>query len=124
MSFITLLAVALGGAIGAVARFVVHRTMTMWHGAEAAWSTLSVNVIGSFCLGLVVAILAGRPGLAASFWMIGVLGAFTTFSTFAMDAVFLFRDRGIMMAVLYVALSVGLSLGAFLLGWLAPKVFS
>lgn len=48
--------------------------------------------------------------------MIGVLGAFTTFSTFAMDVVVLFRDRGLSTAAIYMALSVGLSVTAFIAG--------
>ncbi|MEM9233343.1 MAG: CrcB family protein [Pseudomonadota bacterium] len=116
MNFTTFLAVGAGGAMGAMARYAVHHGLTAWHGAEAAWSTLGVNVAGSLALGFAAGLLSGREGAFSLFLMIGVLGAFTTFSTFAMDAVVLFKDRGTGMAALYMALSVGLSVAGFLAG--------
>ncbi|MEM9420998.1 MAG: CrcB family protein, partial [Pseudomonadota bacterium] len=105
----TIFSVAIGGAVGAVTRFLVHRGMTLWHGADAAWSTLAVNVSGSFVLGAVAAALMERPSLLPGAWApavtIGLLGAFTTFSTFALDAVTLFKDRGLGVAALYAGLS-------------------
>ncbi len=121
MSLVTLSAVALGGAVGAVARYLVHQGLTLWHGAAAAWSTLAVNVTGSFLLGLAVATLMGRPGVLAPAVTVGLLGAFTTFSAFALDAVTLFKDRGIPVAALYVALSVSLSILAFVGGTAAQR---
>lgn len=124
MSIPTFIAVALGGALGATGRYYVHRGVSLWHGGEAAWSTLSINAVGSFLLGIAAAALAGRSGTLPPFLMVGVLGAFTTFSTFSMDAVTLFRDRGAGAAGLYIGLSVTLAIGAFVLGTAAHKALS
>jgi CrcB protein len=116
MSALSYFAVAAGGAVGAVMRYAGHRALTAVHGAEAAWSTLAINVAGSFGLGLAAAYFASRQSLVGTLVMIGVLGAFTTFSTFALDAVTLFRERGATAAALYVGLSVVLALAAFIAG--------
>lgn len=118
----SLLPIALGGAVGAVARALCQRALTTWHGSEAAWSTLAVNVAGSLLLGAAVAWFADRAGSpAGQFVMVGLLGAFTTFSTFALEAVSLFRDRGAGIAAAYVGLSVGLALLAFLAGMVVVR---
>lgn len=124
MTLQTLIAVASGGALGALARYGAHRTLTLWHGTDAAWSTLGVNAVGSFGLGLAVASLAGRTGIAATFLTVGLFGAFTTFSTFALDAVTMFRDRGPATAALYIGLSVAISIIALLGGLAAGKGLS
>lgn len=116
MTISTILAVASGGAIGAVARFGVHRGMTAWHGEHAAWSTLGINVLGSACLGFFIVWFGARQGPIPAFLMVGVLGAFTTFSTFAVDALGLYRDKGLNLAAIYVGLSVVLSIAAALGG--------
>lgn len=116
MTIMNILAVGAGGALGAMARYAVHHYLTLWHGAEAAWSTLAVNVAGSLALGLAAGMLMRRETVLALFLMVGVMGAFTTFSTFAMDAVVLFRAKGLGLAALYMLLSVSLSVMAFLLG--------
>jgi CrcB protein len=116
MSLKAIGAVAIGGAGGALARWGATRALTAWHGAEAAWSTLIVNALGAFLLGLCASLLAGRPGVLPLLVMVGFLGAFTTFSTFAMDAVMLFRGRSFAVASAYVAGSVGLALASFLGG--------
>lgn len=121
MNIWTVLAVACGGAIGAVLRYTLHRGLTLIHGAESAWSTLLINGAGSFGLGLAASYFLGRYGALPHFVMIGLLGAFTTFSTFALDALVLFRDRGWGTAALYVGLSVFLSLGAAGLGLMAGR---
>ncbi|RFB01503.1 CrcB family protein [Parvularcula marina] len=121
MNMASLLAVGAGGAIGAMARYAVHRGLSAWHGAEAAWSTLGVNVAGSLALGLAAGLLSNKDSAVALFIMMGICGAFTTFSTFALDIVVLFRDRGIGIAALYMALSVSLSVMAFLLGLLMSR---
>lgn len=116
MAFQTYLAVAIGGAIGAVARFGVIRSLTAWHGGEPVWSVLAINVLGSFGLGMAVTVLEDRQSPLAAFLLVGCLGAFTTFSTFALDAVTLYKERGSTLAGLYVGLSVGLAIAGFLLG--------
>ncbi|MEM9989351.1 MAG: CrcB family protein [Pseudomonadota bacterium] len=124
MSYISLIAIAAGGAIGALTRFFVHRGLTAWHGLEAAWSTLIINAAGSFLLGIAVSFFMAREGALSTFIMIGLLGAFTTFSTFAMDAVFLFRDKGLALAAIYTGFSVGGSIIGFVLGMVLGKAVS
>ena len=108
-------AVASGGALGALARWGIARG-AVGLGTEGFWATASVNVAGSFGLGLAAALLAGREGAWPLFLLVGFFGAFTTFSTFAMDAAWLMRDRGFVSAGVYVAASVVLALLAFLVG--------
>ncbi|WP_375203150.1 fluoride efflux transporter CrcB [Hyphococcus sp.] len=115
------LAVAAGGAVGAMARHGVSRTAMHLLGPNFPWGTLAANLMGSFAMGLIIVWLAHRepatPALRA-FLTVGLLGAFTTFSTFSLDVVTLYRDRTLMIAGAYLLASVILSVGA-LLGGLA-----
>lgn len=104
------LQVALGGALGAMLRFGVARNMP-GHGPGLPVATLTVNVLGCLALGLVSALIAGRGGHAwAPFLTTGVLGGFTTFSAFSLDALTLWQRGHAGLAAGYVAGSVGLSL--------------
>ncbi|MEO1136193.1 MAG: fluoride efflux transporter CrcB [Pseudomonadota bacterium] len=113
------LAVAAGGALGALARHGVSRTALHLMGPNFPWGTLVANVAGSFAMGLIIAWLAARepanPALRA-FLTVGMLGAFTTFSTFSLDVVTLYRDRTVMIAGAYLMASVILSVGGLLAG--------
>ena len=90
------IAIALGGAVGAVARHYVGAQMLRLLGDGFPWGTLTVNVVGSFAMGALVEIMALRwnvgPELRA-FMTVGILGAFTTFSTFSLDFAVL-TERG------------------------------
>ncbi|WDI31015.1 fluoride efflux transporter CrcB [Hyphococcus flavus] len=113
------LAVAAGGAVGAMARHGVSRVALHWLGPNFPWGTLAANVAGSFAMGLVIVWLSARepanPALRA-FLTVGLLGAFTTFSTFSLDVVALYRDRTLTIAGMYVLASVLLSVSGLLLG--------
>jgi CrcB protein len=90
-----LVAVAVGGAIGAVARYAVDTAADRW-GIAPTWATLLVNALGCALMGLLVAYVLAHPGrhlLWRPFLGAGVLGGFTTFSAFAGDAVLL-TDEG------------------------------
>lgn len=109
--------IAAGGAIGAVARYGVGQVAYRVLGGGFPWGTLSVNVVGSIAMGAAIAWLVTREpagqGLRA-FLAVGLLGAFTTFSTFALDAVTLYERKAYATAGGYVAASVVLSiLGLF-----------
>ena len=112
------LAVAAGGALGAVGRYAVISRMGSLLGTKFPFGTLVVNVTGSFLLGLVVAIAAAQG--TANGWFaflgVGVLGGFTTFSTFALDVAFLAGRRAMRTAALYIAVSVVFSIAAFAVG--------
>ncbi|MDZ7748980.1 MAG: fluoride efflux transporter CrcB [Halofilum sp. (in: g-proteobacteria)] len=83
-------AIALGGAAGALARWGVANGVHAWLGRGFPWGTLAVNVAGSFAMGLLAVLLVERLALGPA-WraglLIGFLGAFTTFSTFALETV-------------------------------------
>jgi CrcB protein len=112
------LAVAAGGALGAVGRYVVIGRVGTWLGTGFPYGTLLVNVAGSFLLGLVVAIAADRTvdDRLLLFLGAGVLGGFTTFSTFALDVAYLTGRQARPAAAIYVVVSVVLSIGAFAAG--------
>ncbi|CTQ32316.1 fluoride efflux transporter CrcB [Jannaschia rubra] len=109
-----LVSVALGGALGATFRYLVGLAM-MRDGFPLA--VLTVNVIGSFVMGLGTVLLA-RMGLPhwQPFLLTGVLGGFTTFSAFSLETLTLVERGQVGMALLYVALSVCLSLLALATG--------
>ena len=123
--FSTLMHVALGGALGAAARFLAGLGVLRLVGPTPfPVAILTVNVIGSFLMGL-FAIWALHRGLSAwqPFVMTGFLGGFTTFSAFSLEAMTLIERGDVAQAVLYMALSVGLSVGALALGlWLARGI--
>lgn len=107
--FSTLAQVALGGAIGSVLRFLSVQAV----GAPLA--TLVVNVVGSFVMGVLFVVLSSRLHLAPLL-MAGVLGGFTTFSAFSLDALKLWQGGQTSLAALYIAATVALSLAAVALG--------
>lgn len=119
--------VALGGAIGAACRYLMGvGVMRLTGPADFPIAVLSVNVIGSFLMGVFV-VAAAQKGLThfGPFVMIGLLGGFTTFSTFSLEAVTLMERGQIVAAGAYVGLSVMLSIGGLMLGlWMARGVFA
>lgn len=122
-----IVAIALGGAIGAVLRFgVVQTSLRLW-GTGFPVGTLLVNVVGSLAMGLAVEWLAARgmSHLWRGFVTVGLLGALTTFSTFSLDIALLHGRGEMALAALYVMLSVCLSVGALFLGlWLGRGIFA
>ncbi len=107
------IAIGAGGAVGAMARHGVSRVSLHLLGPNFPWGTLSVNVVGSFIMGAVIVWLSRHePHSTAmrAFLTVGVLGAFTTFSTFSLDVVTLYKDRTIQIAAAYLLASVILSI--------------
>ena len=81
--------VGLGGFVGAIARYLVDVRVTTFAGAGFPWGTLVVNVVGSFFVGLLFALVVERAAFPADLrgpLMIGFVGSFTTFSTFALES--------------------------------------
>ncbi len=107
--FLTLAQVALGGAIGSTARYLTVVAV----GTPLA--TALVNVLGSFAMGVLFVALTARPGLSPLL-LTGILGGFTTFSAFSLDAWKLWQSGQFLQAALYIGASVGLSLLAVALG--------
>jgi len=113
----TLLQVALGGAIGASARYLTSVAALRLVGPGFPWATLAVNIAGSFLMGVLVVVLAREGGTrAAPFLMTGILGGFTTFSAFSLDALTLYERGQPGAAGLYVLGSVLLALAGIVAG--------
>ncbi|WP_299652547.1 fluoride efflux transporter CrcB [uncultured Tateyamaria sp.] len=123
----TLSLVALGGAIGASLRWLSGVAVLRAFGpTDFPLAILTVNVIGSFLMGVFV-VAAAHKGLThlSPFVMTGILGGFTTFSAFSLETMTLIERGQVASASLYILLSVGLSVGALALGLiLARGVFA
>lgn len=123
------LLVFLGGGIGAAGRHGVNVAAARLLGIGFPWGTLIVNILGSFAMGLIAAWFAFRldTGLsqhARLFLTTGILGGFTTFSAFSLDAA-LFWERGaIVVAAAYVLVSVVLSIAGLFAGLALVRAFS
>ena len=124
--FSTLLQVALGGAIGASGRYLTGVAAIRLMGPGFPWGTLVVNIVGSFVMGMIVVALGlFSANRLAPFLMTGVLGGFTTFSAFSLDALTIYERGQSGLAASYVLASVILSLGAIVAGMaLARSVFA
>ncbi|MDG6777672.1 fluoride efflux transporter CrcB [Thiomicrorhabdus sp. zzn3] len=126
MTGLSWLAVAAGGALGAVSRFAMSHQVYQWFGREFAWGTLSVNVLGSFIMGLVAVLLVDKLGASnewRAFIMVGFLGAFTTFSTFSYETLQYIQIGELSKAVMNIGVSVVVCLLAVLLGMLIARQF-
>ncbi len=121
-----LLLVLAGGALGSGARYVVAAWLLERYGPGFPWGTLAVNVSGSLVIGMVAGLAdeGGRINPDVRLLLItGVLGGYTTFSAFSLEAVRLAERDALPRALLYVSLSVTLSLAAAALGlWLARRM--
>ncbi|MDE0942038.1 MAG: fluoride efflux transporter CrcB [Alphaproteobacteria bacterium] len=116
-----LLAVACGGALGAMGRHLVSGQVMRWTGSGFPWGTLTVNVLGSFILGVLVEYLALRWSATQEmrgFLVVGVLGGFTTFSAFSLDAVLLLERGQLGAAFAYIGGNLLLSLCGLFAGLL------
>ena len=112
-----ILAVAVGGAVGALLRYAVRELLPPLADGRIPLATLAVNVAGSFLLGLLAGVMLQRATIPAELRLgvtVGLLGAFTTFSTFSVETVDLMRGGHWPFAVLNVVLSVS---GALIALW-------
>lgn len=111
--------VAAGGAIGSVFRYLVGVLSVRLAGLNFPWGTLAVNVVGSFLIGLLVELVARRLNASMEmrlFLVTGVLGGFTTFSSFSLDAVTLFERGALGLSAVYVLASLAVSIAAVFAG--------
>ena len=112
-----ILAVAAGGAIGSVARYLVGIGSTRLFGLAFPWGTLIINIAGSFLIGAFVEMFALKwdlPQDARAFLTVGICGGFTTFSTFSLDVYVLMERGDWWLAASYVVGSVVLSIAALI----------
>ena len=118
------LLVFFGAGLGGAIRHGVNLTCARWCGIEFPWGTLTINVVGSTLMGLAAGWFAFKAGESWSqharlFLTTGVLGGFTTFSTFSLETALLWERGAMGEAAVYVAGSVGLSIVGLFLGlWL------
>ena len=117
-----ILAVAAGGAVGSVLRYLISRISFV---STFPWATVLVNILGSFLLGLFLTVAGSRIEIsqeARAFVAIGLLGGFTTFSTFSHHTLSLWQAERFAFAGLNVLLNVVLGLFAAWLGWRLGRV--
>lgn len=123
----TLLTIALGGAIGSVMRYLLMGRVGHWLGLGFPYGTLVVNIAGSFMMGVLIVVfarMASVPQHAQAFFTVGVLGGFTTFSTFSLDIATLLERGDYAPSLLYILASVAGGIAAIFLGlMIARQVF-
>ena len=118
---------AAGGAIGAVARFVLVALLPGSAADAFSWGTLTVNVAGCLAIGALVASSAGSPwfdSFGRPFLVVGVLGAFTTFSAFSMDVLNLAAHGRMALAAFYAGATVVLCIAAAAVGHRLAGIWS
>lgn len=114
-----LAAVALGGGLGAVCRYLMAVLVGRWIGHGFPWGTLVVNLLGALLMGMLIEAAALRFSLGPlprALLVVGFLGGFTTFSTFSLDMVTLIERHQAGLAVVYATASVGLGVAALFAG--------
>ncbi|WP_150049630.1 MULTISPECIES: fluoride efflux transporter CrcB [Methylomonas] len=120
-----LFAIAVGGSLGAVARFLVANGVYAALGRSFPHGTLFVNVVGSLLIGVLTELMVHRFALAIEYRaavLVGFLGAFTTFSTFALETLYLFEEGSYLKALLNIFLSVVLCLSACWVGLIWGRI--
>lgn len=126
MNWQSALLVALGGAIGSVARWAAVYLVSQQVGVGFPWGTLGVNVLGSFLIGLIAA-LARTAALGVTpdvrlFLVTGILGGFTTFSSFSLESLGLLQRGALAPALVYIVGSATVGLVAAWVGFTVARV--
>ena len=122
-----LLSVGIGGAPGAISRYLISLLVTGTFGQPGWMAMLSVNVAGSLIMGMMVALLTVSSLFSdpvRGFVMIGFLGALTTFSSFALDAHGFFQRGEMLAGGLYLLSSVCLSVAGFYVGFVVVRLIT
>ena len=122
--------IAIGGAAGAVLRYQTGRALTHWLGPKTVtafpWATLAVNVVGSLVMGLLAGWLARHGGESGEQWRlligVGLLGGFTTFSSFSLEMMLLIERGQTGLAITYALVSVLAGLVGLYLGLIMMRI--
>ena len=120
-----LLLVFMGGGVGSLARYLLNVSATKTLGGGWPYGTFAANVFGGIAMGFLVGWLAHRGGADQERWRIligvGVLGGFTTFSTFSLETALMIQRRDYGQAAGYMAISVAFAVGGLFMGLLAAR---
>lgn len=118
-----LLYIAIGGAAGALLRYSVSGVTYKYFDGSLPWGTLAVNLIGCFAIGFLWQIfeVVGSSPQSRAFIFIGILGSFTTFSTFGLESFNLLRDGQVGYALFNIILSNALGLGLVFAGFILSR---
>lgn len=120
-------AIAAGGAIGSVLRHYAGKAALTMIGSGFPYGTLFVNVFGSLVMGVLVGLFANTMNPSQemrAFFTVGLLGGFTTFSSFSLDVVTLYERGEFLSAALYIILSLALSLAGIFAGLFLTRSFA
>ncbi|MBC54008.1 MAG: fluoride efflux transporter CrcB [Gammaproteobacteria bacterium] len=123
----TWLAIAAGGAAGALARAGLMNLVASMLGSRLPWGTLLVNISGSLLIGLLYVLVSEKlllSGEARALLVVGFLGAFTTFSTFSLDTVLLIQQGWLLQALAYMLTSVTICVLATWLGMALARLLA
>jgi len=121
----TYLSIALGGALGSMARYATGVYVGRWLGMTFPWGTLLINIFGSFLIGVFAESFALRwdtSQTTRAFLIVGICGGYTTFSTFSLDIVTLINRGEILAACAYIVASVALGVLALYAGLHAMRL--
>ena len=124
MDCMNLLLIAVGGALGAVSRFLLGNAVNKAMGSALPFGTFVINVAGCFAMGLLMTLIVDRELLPAAwrlFLCVGFLGGFTTFSSFGYETLMLLAEGRLLAVLAYVGCSVGLGLVAAAAGVLCAR---
>lgn len=121
---LTYLWIAIGSALGGMARYACSRAVAIRYGETFPWGTLMVNVVGSMVIGFVAALAAPESRVMVSpnarqFMMVGLCGGFTTFSSFSLQTLELIRNRDFAEAGGNILLSIAACMAAVAIGYIA-----
>lgn len=121
-----ILLVAIGGALGSVARYLTGQVTLRWFGPNFPWGTLAVNIVGGLAIGILAELIArrfdGSPELRL-FIVTGFLGGFTTFSAFSLEVSAMAERGDYVTALFYVLISVIISVAAVFAGLALVRAF-
>ena len=126
---LTYLWIAIGSALGGMARYACSRAVAVRYGETFPWGTLFVNVTGSFIIGMLAALIGPDSRLVVSpntrnFLMVGICGGYTTFSSFSLQTLELIRNRDFAEAGGNMLLSVAACIAAVSIGFIAGSALS
>ncbi len=120
---ISCLMVGIGGFFGSILRYLVS-LIPLGDQGSFPYKTLITNVVGAFLIGLIVALSLNNPSFNEKYVLLlktGFCGGFTTFSTFSQESVSLFQGGKVLLAIVYIVLSIVLCIGAILLAQFITK---